>query len=77
LAGNAEAAVELTPLRTGDIGWLIQQHAEGYARDEGFDGTFEPLVARILADFATVMTRPANGAGSRGPERNGWARSSA
>jgi DNA-binding MarR family transcriptional regulator/GNAT superfamily N-acetyltransferase len=52
LGGRASDAVDLTPLRLGDIGWLTQQHAEGYARDEGFDGTFEPLVARILADFA-------------------------
>jgi GNAT superfamily N-acetyltransferase len=28
-----------------------QRHAELYAADEGFDATFEPLVARILADF--------------------------
>jgi GNAT superfamily N-acetyltransferase len=53
LRATSQAAVELTPLRPGDIGWLIQQHAEGYARDEGFDATFEPLVARILADFAS------------------------
>jgi GNAT superfamily N-acetyltransferase len=41
----------LRPLRIGDAGWLIQHHAERYAADEGFDHTFEPLVARILADF--------------------------
>ncbi|MDG4647449.1 GNAT family N-acetyltransferase [Roseibacterium sp. SDUM158017] len=27
------------------------RHAEAYAEDEGFDASFEPLVARILADF--------------------------
>jgi hypothetical protein len=70
-------AVDLTPLRLGDIGWLTQQHAEGYARDEGFDETFEPLVAGILADFARAMTRPASGAGSRAPGIFAWARSSA
>lgn len=51
IAGATTEEVALTPLRTGDIGWLVQQHAEAYARDEGFDATFEPLVARILADF--------------------------
>jgi DNA-binding MarR family transcriptional regulator/GNAT superfamily N-acetyltransferase len=51
LGGLSPSEVALTPLRTGDIGWLIQQHAEGYARDEGFDETFEPLVAGILAEF--------------------------
>ncbi len=52
LSGIASSDVILTALRPGDIGWLTQQHAEAYARDEGFDASFEPLVARILADFA-------------------------
>jgi GNAT superfamily N-acetyltransferase len=43
--------VVLDRLRPGDAGWLIMRHAELYAADEGFDATFEPLVARILADF--------------------------
>jgi len=43
--------VVLEGLRTGDAGWLIQRHAELYAQEAGFDTTFEPLVARILADF--------------------------
>lgn len=38
-------------LAPGDAGWLVQRHAELYARDEGFDASFEALVARILADF--------------------------
>ncbi len=44
-------AILLRDLQIGDAGWLIQQHAELYAREEGFDATFEPLVAEILADF--------------------------
>lgn len=43
--------VELRDIAVGDAGWLIQAHAEAYARDEGFDISFEVLVARILADF--------------------------
>ncbi len=43
--------VTLTGLEIGDAGWLIEQHARIYARDEGFDRTFEAVVARILADF--------------------------
>ena len=42
---------ELRDLAIGDAGWLIQQHAELYAAEEGFDHMFEPLVAEILADF--------------------------
>lgn len=44
-------SVFLDCLRIGDAGWLIMRHAELYAADEGFNETFEPLVARILAEF--------------------------
>lgn len=43
--------VSIRDLDIGDAGWLIQQHGEHYARDEGFDASFEALVAEILADF--------------------------
>ncbi len=45
------ASVTLRDIEIGDAGWLIQQHAERYAEDEGFDASFEPLVAEILAGF--------------------------
>jgi DNA-binding MarR family transcriptional regulator/ribosomal protein S18 acetylase RimI-like enzyme len=35
----------------GDAGWIIGTHGALYARDEGYDQTFEALVARIMADF--------------------------
>ncbi len=44
-------AIEFRDLAIGDAGWLIEQHGLLYARDEGFDASFEALVARILADF--------------------------
>lgn len=43
--------VELREMRVGDMGWLIQRHGELYAEADGFDETFEPLVAEILLDF--------------------------
>ncbi|MEO1538174.1 MAG: GNAT family N-acetyltransferase [Pseudomonadota bacterium] len=49
------ATVTLRDLAIGDAGWLIQRHGEMYARDEGFDETFEALVAEILADY--IRTR--------------------
>lgn len=43
--------ITLRPLAIGDAGWLIQRHAELYAESDGFDETFEPLVAEILTQF--------------------------
>lgn len=43
--------VTIRDLEIGDAGWLIQQHGELYARDEGFDASFEALVAKILAAY--------------------------
>lgn len=35
----------------GDAAWLVALHGRLYAEEEGFDASFEALVARILADF--------------------------
>lgn len=45
------AGIAFRDLRVGDAGWLIQRHAELYAAEEGFDASFEALVAEILADY--------------------------
>ncbi|TDK51748.1 GNAT family N-acetyltransferase [Antarcticimicrobium luteum] len=41
----------LRPFSADDTAWLIERHQTLYRRDEGFDDTFGPLVADILADF--------------------------
>ena len=41
----------LRPLRTGDIGWITHRQAVLYSHEYGWDGTYEALVAEILAGF--------------------------
>lgn len=47
--GTGEIA--LRDLRPGDAGWIISRHGALYAADEGYDISFEALVADILAGF--------------------------
>ena len=42
---------ELRDLVPGDAGWIVERHGALYARDEGYDTSFEALVAEIMAEF--------------------------
>lgn len=43
--------VSLRQFEARDLDWLVEAHAELYARTEGFDDSFAVLVSAILTDF--------------------------
>lgn len=43
--------IRIRQFESSDAPWLVRQHGEHYAREEGFDDTFGALVAEILDDF--------------------------
>jgi len=49
-----------TDLQPGDIGSIIRLHGEVYAREYGYDWTFEGYVAAGLAEFAASPRPSAN-----------------
>jgi DNA-binding MarR family transcriptional regulator/GNAT superfamily N-acetyltransferase len=44
--------------RPGDMGWVVQSHGALYAREYGFDSSFESLVAEISAKFLASFDAP-------------------
>ena len=45
------ASYILRPHQPGDIGWAVQKHGELYAREYGWDESFEALAAEVGAKF--------------------------
>ncbi len=50
-SGGSPAPAILREPRPGDMGWVVQSHGALYAREYGFDSSFEGLVAEIAAKF--------------------------
>jgi DNA-binding MarR family transcriptional regulator/GNAT superfamily N-acetyltransferase len=55
LLGAPPAPAILRDPRPGDMGWVVQSHGELYAREYGFDASFEALVAEIAAKFLAAF----------------------
>ena len=50
-SGGSPSPAVLREPRPGDMGWVVQSHGAFYAREYGFDSSFEGLVAEIAAKF--------------------------
>lgn len=51
LLGERDATYLLRPPQAGDMGQVVQQQAQLYAREYGWNSDFEALVAEIVAKF--------------------------
>lgn len=58
LQGNQHAPVLLRDLKPGDIGWIIHRQTVLYADEYGWNGEYEALVTRILAEFMQSFDPP-------------------
>ena len=48
---SSRGTLRVRGLEPGDLGWLVERHGVLYAREYGWDQSFERLVASIAAEF--------------------------
>jgi DNA-binding MarR family transcriptional regulator/GNAT superfamily N-acetyltransferase len=53
----AEPAYTLRALQSGDVGWIVHRQGLLYAKEYGWDISYEALVAEILAEFVRDFDR--------------------
>lgn len=51
-AAQAERSYTLRSLQPGDLGWMVERHAQIYGEEYGWRGPFEGVCAQIVADFS-------------------------
>lgn len=51
MPSKARDFIVRTKVRPGDLGMIVHQHGMVYAAEYGLDATFEPYVAKALAEF--------------------------
>lgn len=58
LAQPGDAPLILRPHRVGEIGWLIHRQGLLYHLEQGWNGDFEMLIAKLYGDFVAAPTTP-------------------